>query len=80
MILKYAFAVIGSIGGIKALFVRFCPIRKFSGIPIISYYVNFQEFMSIFKGILLQMRKEKGEKCRHLLFQLARALQDLALD
>jgi hypothetical protein len=50
------------IGGIKALFVRFRPIREFSGFPIISYYVNFQEFMSIFKGILLQMRKEKGEK------------------
>jgi hypothetical protein len=50
------------IGGINALFVRFRPIRKFSGFPIIFYYVNFQEFMSIFKGILLQMRKEKGGK------------------
>jgi hypothetical protein len=56
------------IGGIKALFVRFRPIREFSGFPIISYYVNFQEFMSIFKVILPQMRKENGEKVQTFLF------------
>jgi hypothetical protein len=49
-------------GGIQyPLFVRFRPIRKFSGFPI-SYYVYFQEFMLIFKGILLQMKKENVEK------------------
>ena len=32
------------------------------GLLIIPIYVYFQEFVSIFKDILLQIRKENGEK------------------
>ena len=52
-------------------------MREISEFPIISFYVNFQEFMSVFKGILLQMRKENGEKVQTFTIP---ALQDLALD
>ena len=37
-------------------------MREFSEFLIISFYVNFQEFILIFKGILLRMIRENGEK------------------
>lgn len=41
------------IGGIKAHFSKCFSIREFSALPIRSCYVNFQEFVLIFNGILL---------------------------
>jgi hypothetical protein len=46
-----------------------------------SFYVNFQEFMSILKGILLQVRKEKAKNLRTFTLSTGmRPLQDSTLD
>ena len=49
-----------SIDGIKALFRDASPSANSTDFrkPL---YVNFREFMTIFKGILLQVRKENGK-------------------
>ena len=65
----------------KSPFLEMPFYPQFSGFPIRSFYVNFQGFMSIFKGILLQVRKEKTKNLRTFTFSTGlRPLHDLTLD
>jgi len=45
----------------KSPFSGWLSIHDFSGIPIKCRYVNFQEFLSILKSILMQVRRENSE-------------------
>jgi hypothetical protein len=42
--------------------------RGIPGIPISASYVNFQEFSSIFKRMLLPVREEHAEDFSHISF------------
>ena len=65
----------------KSPFLEMPFYPQFSGFPLRSSYVNFQGFMSIFKGILLQVRKEKTKNLRTFTFSTGlRPLHDLTLD
>jgi hypothetical protein len=59
---KYFAQMLSRIGGIKAIFLNMPSHLKILGLLISSIYVNFPEFMSIFKRILLQMRRGNREK------------------
>ena len=59
------------IGRIKDLFQRCLSIHEFpgiAGIPIGATYVYFQEFSSIFKGILMQVGKENARNLHTFAF------------
>jgi hypothetical protein len=59
----------------KSPFSGWLSIHDFSGIPIKCHYVNFQEFLSILKSILMQVRRENSKKLHT--FPLSTGLQAL---
>jgi len=65
----------------KSPFSGWLSIHDFSGIPLNSFYVNFQEFFSIIKDILRPVRKEDARHLHTFPFSTGlRPLQDWDVD